>query len=126
MVERVTNYELHGLQLSDDLKWNKHVDYIYKKVCKKLHSLRILRRAGVEQRNILKVYLTTIRPVLEYAVPIWHSIPAYLVKKLESVQRRALTIIYPSIDSYDDARMVAQIQTLQARRELQLCKTYIV
>ena len=32
LVERVTNYKLLGVQLSEDLKWNKHVDYIYKKL----------------------------------------------------------------------------------------------
>ena len=80
VVEKVTNYKLLGVQLSDDLKWNNHDDFIYKKACKKLYSLLVLRRAGVEQRNILKVYLTTIRPVLKYVVPIWQAIPAYLVK----------------------------------------------
>ena len=63
VVEKATNYKLLGVQLSDDLKWNNHVDYIYKKASKKLYSLLVLRRAGVEQRNILKVYLTTIRPM---------------------------------------------------------------
>ena len=58
VVERVTNYKLLRVQLSEDIKWNKHVDYIYKIACKKLYSLRALRRAGVEQRNILEVYLT--------------------------------------------------------------------
>ena len=125
VVERVSNYKLLGVQLSDDLKWNNHVDYIYKKACKKLYSLRVLRKAGVEQRNIPKVYLTTIRPVLEYAVPVWQAIPAYLVNRLESVQRRALSIIFPSIDSYDDARMMAQIPTLEARRK-QLCEKYMM
>ena len=42
VVERVTNYKLLGVQLSEDLKRNKHVDYIYKKACKKLYSLRTL------------------------------------------------------------------------------------
>ena len=31
VVERLTNYKLLGVQMSDDLKWNKHVDYIFKK-----------------------------------------------------------------------------------------------
>ena len=57
VVERVNNYKLLGVQLSEDLKWNKHVEYIYKKACQKLYSLRVLRRAGVEQKNILKVYI---------------------------------------------------------------------
>ena len=107
--------------MSEDLKWNKHVDYIYKKACKKLYSLRVLRRAGVEQRNILKVYLTTIRPVLEYAVPIWQAIPDYLSERIESILTRALRIIFPSIDNYNEAMMMAQIPTLESRREL-LCK----
>jgi hypothetical protein len=72
VVERVTNYKLLGVQLSE--KWNNDMLIIStKKACKKLYSLRVLRRAGVEQRNILKVYLTAIRPVLEYAVPIWRE-----------------------------------------------------
>jgi hypothetical protein len=123
VVERVTNYKLLGVQLSGNLKWNKHVDYIYKKACKKLYSLRVLRRAGDEQRNILKVYLTTIRPVLEYryAVPIWQAIPDYLSERIESIQTRALRITFPSIDNYNEAMMMAQIPTLESRREL-LCK----
>ena len=124
VVERVTNYKLLGVQLSEDLKWNKHVDYIYKKACKKLYSPRVLRRAGVEQRNILKVYLTTIRPVLEYAVPIWQAIPDYLSGRIESIQTMALRIIFPSIDNYNEAMMMAQIPTLESRREL-LCKKYM-
>ncbi len=32
VVERVTNYKLLGVQLSEDLKGNKHVDYSTKKL----------------------------------------------------------------------------------------------
>ena len=31
--------------------------------------------------NILKMYLSMVRPVLEYAVPVWEAIPAYLSKE---------------------------------------------
>ncbi len=88
--------------MSSDLKWNCHVDYIIKKASKKLYSLRVLRRAGVEKDNILKVYLTTVRPVLEYAVPVWQAIPDYLSEAIEVVQKRSLKIIYPECDSYTD------------------------
>ena len=49
-----------------------------------------MHRAGVNQENILKVFLTTVRPVLEYPVPVWQSIPGYLSDVIESVQIRAL------------------------------------
>ena len=42
-----------------------------------------------------KVYLTKIRPILEYGVQGWQDIPEFLSNKLESIQKRALHIIYP-------------------------------
>ena len=54
------------------------MEYICRKVSKKLYSLLVLKRAGVDEMSILKVYLTTIRPVLEYAIPVWRAIPDYL------------------------------------------------
>ena len=41
-VECVTTYKLLGIIISNDLKWNEHVDYISKKTSKRLYSLRIL------------------------------------------------------------------------------------
>ena len=95
-----------------DLKWNSHVEYIFKKACKKLYSLRVLRRAGVNHANILKVYLTTVRPVLEYAVPVWQSIPGYLSDVIETVQKRAFKIILPEAETYTEALQLAQLTTL--------------
>ena len=68
----------------------------------------------VEPENSLKVYLSTIRPVLEYAIPIWQSIPDYLSgpDRVESIQRRALRIIYPEAESYDQSLRVAKLETL--------------
>ena len=62
-----------------------HVNYVANKACKKLYSLRVLYRAGVSSASILKEYLTTIRPVLEYAVPVWQSVPDYLADVKEGI-----------------------------------------
>ena len=47
-------------------------------------------------KDILKVYLSNVRSVLEYAVQVWQDIPAYLSDVIESIQRRALRIIFPN------------------------------
>ena len=47
-----------------------------------IYSLRILRKAGVEVKNMLNVYLAIIRPILEHAVPVWQAIPEYLALKI--------------------------------------------
>ena len=63
VVDRVPICKLLGVYIS-----NYHIDYTFKKASKPLFSLLVLKKAGVPySRLILKVYLTTIRPViLEY------------------------------------------------------------
>ena len=103
--------------LTVDLKWKEHIAYIYGKACKRLYSLRVLRKAGVEVKNMLKVYLAIIRPILEYAVPVWHAIQEYLSQKIESVQKRALKIIKPGEESYEELLRLFNVEKLQSRRE---------
>ena len=124
IIETVKKYKLLGVILTEDLKWKDHVAYIYGKACKRLYSLRILRKAGVETKKMLKVYSAIIRPILEYAVPVWQAIPEYLPHKIESVQRRALKIIKPGEERYDELLRMFNLEKLQARRE-KLCKQYM-
>ena len=42
-VECLSTYKLLGIIISNDLKLNEHIDYILKKVSKRLYSLRILK-----------------------------------------------------------------------------------
>ena len=124
VVECVKSYKLLGVYIDNDLQWNSRIDYIVKKSSKKLYSLRLLKRSVVEPENILKVYLSNIRPVLEYAIQVWQSIPDYLWDKVESIKRRALRIIYPEAESYDQSLRVAKLETLASRR-ISLCTKYM-
>ena len=120
VIKCVNTYKILGVIMDNDLKWNCHVDYIIKRACKKLYSLRVLRRARVSQPNIWRIYLSTVRPVLEYAVPVCQNIPAYLSKAIERVQKRALNIIYPEAESYAHALHLGKLDKLDDRRVL-LC-----
>ena len=67
-IEKVKKYKLLRVILTVDLKWKEHIAYIYGKACKRLYSLCVLRKTGVEvKKYMLKVYLAIIRPILEYA-----------------------------------------------------------
>ena len=122
-VECVTASKLLGIIINNDLKWKEHIDYISKKASKRLYSLRIFKKVGVNREGIRKVYLTTIRPILEYGVQVWQDIPEFLSNKLESIQKRALYIIYPC-HSYLDALNTTNLSSLKERRT-QLCCKYI-
>ena len=81
-VECVSSYKLLGVTISDDLKWGPHIDNIIKKASKHLYALRILKKVNVPSTAILKVYLTTVRPTLEYLVQVWQNLPQVCPRSL--------------------------------------------
>ena len=77
----------------------------------------MLNKYGAGRDDLLCFYGTVIRPVLEYACPVWHtSLTAAQMKALESLQHRALCVIYEDGD-YMLSLIRAQFDTLEARRE---------
>ena len=86
-IERVTTFKLLGLHLDAGLSWTTHINTIVSKASKRLYFLKQLRRAGVPPQQLLHFYTAVIRPVLEYASPVWHySITRAQSKHLESIQ----------------------------------------
>ena len=96
-VEVVKHAKLLGVILSDDLTWNMHVDSIVKKAAKRVYMLYQLKRAGIRQTDLVNVYVSVVRPVLEYACPVWHTnLTKYLSDNIEMIQKRALKSIFPN------------------------------
>ena len=118
-IEIVLSVKLLGVMISNDLKWNVHVEMICKKVATRLYFLRQLKRTKVPTNDLLSFYTTaSIRPVAEYVCPVFHiALPQYLSDQLERLQNRALRIISNNELSYRQALEVFSIPTLYARRE---------
>ena len=92
------------------------------KASKRLYMYQ-LKRAGVDQRDLVRIYMSVIRPVLEYAAPVWStSMPGYLSDKIETIQKRAMRTIFPGMD-YDDILASLNVQTLADRRH-DICVNY--
>ena len=65
----------------------------------------------------MQFYCTCIRPVVEYASPVFHyALPAYLNDELERMQKRALLIVLSSDIPHGDAVEQIGISTLAHRR----------
>ena len=116
IITRVSKVKLLGVSITHDLKWNTHVDEITAKANQRVFWLSRLKRAGVPPDDLIMIYKSVVRPVLEYASAVWHpGLTNYLSQELESVQRRALRIVYPDCP-YNVALETASLQTLSKRR----------
>ena len=124
-IERVSCFKLLGVVLSSNLSWDAHVKYILTKVAKRFYCIRYLVRARINPCDIVVIYCSVIRSILEYACPVWH--PGLSKKQetdLERVQKRCLKLIYPLL-SYSEALQVTGLERLSDRRERMTCDMFL-
>ena len=99
--------------------------YICKKASKRLYALRLLKRASIPAGKLVRVYTTCVRQFLEFSCEVWHySLAQYLSDEIESIQRRALRIIFPDL-KYEDALVTAGVMSLFLRRKT-ICEKLFV
>jgi len=123
VIERVYSFKLLGVVIGHNLKWN--VDSICTKAYTRLRYLKVLKRSLLSRDDLLYFYSSDIRPVFECACPAWHtSLTQQQTRQIESIQKRALRIIFNSncID-YENFCIIHQLQTL-AERRTELCKSF--
>ena len=80
-----------------------------------------MKRAGCAEGDLLYFYTSVVRPILEYACPVWHTgLTAAQSDAFESLQRRAMRIMYSDDNSgdYKTRIIIAGIDTLKDRREV--------
>ena len=111
------SFKLLGVYISSDLSWWTHCDYIIKKSNRRRYALRKLKACGVQDGELVALYCSLLRSVLEYASVVFANLPQYLSKALERVQKRALRIFGPDL-SYEDTLVRAGLLSLEARSHL--------
>ena len=61
-----------------------------------------LKRAGINQIDLIRIYVSVIRPVVEYACPVWRmNLPKCVSDNIEIIQKRCLKTIFPGF-TYED------------------------
>ena len=124
-------YELHGHKLADvksgkylgvtlheKLNWNQHIEDVSKKANS---SLAFLRRNVTSCPPDVKAqcYKSLVRPILEYASPVWDPYTGTSISQLEAVQRRAARFVMGDYRTTSStSQMIATLgwPTLQQRR----------
>ena len=77
-----------GVIFHQSMSWSHHIDHLCGKATKSLNFLkRNISKCSKEVK--ITAYLTSIRPLLEYASCVWDPHQLYLINTLEKVQRRA-------------------------------------
>ena len=117
-VEEVVDHKHLGIVLQQDAKWKNHILEITTKAKKKVDILRSLMHR-LNRKSLEKLYLSYVRPCLEYGSTIWDNCTDYQKEELEKIQLAALRVITGAKKGTSHALLYSEtgIERLQARRD---------
>ena len=88
----VKSFKDLGVTVSKDLSWDNHISITVNKANNLLGLIK--RSVGTTNVNVFStLYLSLVRPILEYAVPVWCPYLVKDIRALESIPRKCLISI---------------------------------
>ena len=95
-IRDTTTHTHLGVVLQSNSKWNNHIQIMTEKNYKKIDILRHLKYK-FDRRTLELLYMTFIRPALEYGSSVWTNITKDQQKEIENVQLAAARIVTGAI-----------------------------
>ncbi len=112
--------------LTSDLSWSKHIQDTCTKAKKILGVLYRRFYQHADERTLRQLYISIVRPHLEYAAPVWDPHLRKDCELLEHTQKFAFKICTKTWDKgYDDLIDMINLPPLANRRlHVKLCSLY--
>ena len=95
----VTSFKLLGLTITDDLKWNQHVDSVCKRAYRLIYLIVRVKQFNNNRHTLLTIYKLFIRSIISYGFPAFCNITPTLRDKLVKIERRFSTIAEVTVDT---------------------------
>ena len=97
-IDTTASHKHLGLTFSNKRSWNEHINNITKTAYSRLNMLRALKFKV--NRNALKIYISFIRPLLEYSDSVWDNASTESKNQLEAVHNEAARILIGATKLY--------------------------
>ena len=117
-LERVSSFRYLGILFSSSLLWSPHISFLCNKSRKILSLLFRHFSPHSSLSTIIRLYLSLVRPILEYCSIIWDPSSSTLSHSLESIQLFALKIasrfhpsLIPSLQSEFNLSSLRRVRT---------------
>lgn len=116
----VNDHKHIGLTLSNNGKWHTHVNNIIESTSKVLGIMRHLK-FKIGRKALNQIYVSYMRPILEYASVVWDGCEEYERNSIEKIQNEAARIVTGLTRSVSLDNLSREVgwQLLSARRKAQ-------
>ena len=91
LISEIDAHKYLGLYFTNDCTWHYHINYITEKAWHRLNIMRKLK-FKLDRKSLETIYLTFIRPLLEYGDVIFDNCTLYEKQELDKIQNEAARI----------------------------------
>ena len=91
-IQFVEHHKHLGLTLSSNCKWHEHINNLIQKSSKILGMMKKIK-FSVKRKTLNQIYVSFLRPILEYASSVWDGCTNYEKETLEKIQHEAARIV---------------------------------
>ena len=118
LIEQSKHKQL-GVLFNNKITFEDHIDQQCDKALKRLTTLKRLQ-CKIPRQSRLQIYLSFIRPILEFGWELYDSSSKVHLSKLESIQREALLTVTRGYKCTSHSALLAEtgVQLLATRRKL--------
>jgi hypothetical protein len=100
-----------GLLVSSDMRTSLNTDARIKAAASRTWIIKLLKEREVESHDLIEIYKTLIRPVLEYGMRCLGSMMTRLeIERMERIQRMTLKMIYGTDTSYEETLILSGLR----------------
>ena len=119
-IMEVDTHKHLGIYLSNDGSWHKQISYIKEKAWARINIMRRLKFV-LDRKSLETIYISFIRPILDYGNEIWDNCQQYEKGELEKIQIEAARIATGTTKLVSIASLYREIgwNSLDTRRKMQ-------
>lgn len=111
-----------GVTFQKNMNWTSHIANIEREGRKRLNHLKTLcgRKCGASPQTVLKVYISYIRSLFEYALPAWITASPRQMNRLQRIQNLAVKMAYrlPKYISNHHVHSISGLASISSRQSI--------
>ena len=117
-ISEVNSHKHLGLIFSNDCTWHEYLDYIKTKAWHRVNIMRKLKFT-LDRKSLQTIYISFIRPLLEYADVVCDNCTQYEANELEQIQNEAARIVTGTTKLVSIQSLLSETgwESLTSRRE---------
>lgn len=122
IIKNVEDVKILGFHFDKNPDPRAHVSHVTKKASERIAILRMMRKEGLSNEDLVTLYTSSIRSVIEYASAAYHPmLTKTMSRQLENIQKRSLQAIFGYLP-YERLLELSGLKFLEERRCAQFDK----